>query len=443
VGLLIDRAGNDTYTADSYSQGRGLYNSFGLLFEGGGDDAYFARQTNECQGLGYDGGPREYGSLGMLIDMAGRDHYACGAAEAGATLRPWYGVVWDGDPALSADRLAVSGLRAVGHVEEGPRRRQQEREEKKRKRNRVGGGAADAEGERAAVPATPAPSGTGGAPAGAQTLDWPSLSLEQVLVMLQHPGNSPAQRAVRHDAGEELMARGPAALEGLMRQAHLENMTIQLRTQQLVETLPGTGTVSVLAGYLEDDHSRTRRLAAYYLGLHERPQAEIQDITGDGATSIVVRVRRLLDDEEAAGAAIRTLGKWRDRESAARIARWLKEGREPRRVAAANALREIGDAAAVPRLIAALGDPAFLVRMTAQRALIALGRPGEDAAGREWSTASPEVKRHLLCVLAAGDSWPARRRVRAAARDPDPGVRRDAVMMVRDVHEKGSSWTGR
>jgi hypothetical protein len=412
VGLLIDRAGNDTYTADSYSQGRGLYNALGVLIEGGGDDVYSARHTNECQGLGHDGGPREYGSLGLLLDEGGHDEYACGAAGACATLRPWYGVVWDGDPALAADRLAGAGLRAMGHVGEGARRRR----------------------ERAAAVVSPAPAGQGIVPPGTNTLDWPRLSIEQVLVLAQHPGNHPADRAIRDDAGRELQTRGPAALGGLMRYAHLENTAIQLRTQERVDALPGTDTVAVLAGFLEDAHPRTRRLAAYYLGQHEPPP--------DGATSVVARLRRLLDDEEAAGAAMRTLGKWRDRASVARMAAWRRQGKEPRRVAAVNALRDMGDPAAVPELIAALEDRVFTVRMAAQRALIALGRPAEKAAGRAWDRADPALKRHLLCVLAAGDSWSARRRVRAATRDPDPAVRRDAALLLNN-DEKGTVWTGR
>jgi len=63
------------------------------------------------------------------------------------------------------------------------------------------------------------------------------------------------------------------------------------------------------------------------LGLHERPQAPVPESAGGSVASIIARVRRLLDDEEAAGAAIRTLGKWRDRESVARISDWLRQGK--------------------------------------------------------------------------------------------------------------------
>lgn len=431
VGLLIDRAGNDTYTADTYSQGRGLYNAFGLLLDGGGDDAYFARQTNECQGLGHDGAPREYGSLGMLVDVAGHDHYACGATEACATLRPWYGVIWDGDPGLPPDRMARAGLRVMSHVAEARLRA--------------------AHPKTGASAAGPVDSGV---PPKAPvfevaTLDWPHLSIEQILVLAQHPGNSATDRSIRRDAGEELQARGAPALAGLMRYAHYENMTIQLRTQELVDAFPGTNAVRVLAGFLSDVHPRTRRLAAYYLGSSDRSAAGVvtrfpmeggapsppgldrTERGHDGACpSTVSRVRGLLADEETAGAAIRTLGKWRDRESVPLIIHWLAEGKEPRRVAAANALREIGDPVAVPGLIAALGDRAFTVRMAAQRALMALGRPAEKAAMQAWRTAGPAAKRHLLCVLAAGNSWSAWRGVRAATRDPDPEVRGDATLLV-------------
>lgn len=95
VGMLLDRQGNDTYTGDSSTQGRALYNSFALLLDSGGDDCYFGGRSNECQGIGHDGGIRHYGSLAMLVDLAGDDLYSCGATNGCRLLRPWYGIVYD------------------------------------------------------------------------------------------------------------------------------------------------------------------------------------------------------------------------------------------------------------------------------------------------------------------------------------------------------------
>ncbi len=97
VGMLFERGGADAYTADHHAQGRGLNNALALLVEGGGDDAYFGRDSDQCQGVGNDGGHREYGSLALLLDLAGRDRYSCGAADGARMKRPDFGIVYDVD----------------------------------------------------------------------------------------------------------------------------------------------------------------------------------------------------------------------------------------------------------------------------------------------------------------------------------------------------------
>jgi hypothetical protein len=95
VGLLFDRAGNDTYTADSHSQARGMNNGLAMLVDSSGNDAYFGRRRFECQGIGNTGGLRDYGSLAILLDLAGADVYSCGASDGDRTLRPLYGIICD------------------------------------------------------------------------------------------------------------------------------------------------------------------------------------------------------------------------------------------------------------------------------------------------------------------------------------------------------------
>lgn len=102
VGVLVDVAGGDTYTAHEHSQGRGLFNGFALLLDGGGDDAYFARDPMQCQGLGHDGDRREGDGLGLLIDAAGHDRYSAeGAGDDVILPRPRVGVIYDVAPPAS------------------------------------------------------------------------------------------------------------------------------------------------------------------------------------------------------------------------------------------------------------------------------------------------------------------------------------------------------
>jgi hypothetical protein len=95
VGILIDHSGRDQYSADELSQGRGYYNSFGLLLDGLGDDTYLARRANACQGLGHNASTREYGGIGVLLDLRGKDVYAVDVKDGEHLARPFYGVVYD------------------------------------------------------------------------------------------------------------------------------------------------------------------------------------------------------------------------------------------------------------------------------------------------------------------------------------------------------------
>jgi len=95
VGMLFDHAGHDQYTADHHAQGRALNNAFALLVDRAGDDRYFGRDRQGTQGIGNEGGFRDYGSLALLVDLAGDDTYSGGFSNRAVTLRPLYGVVYD------------------------------------------------------------------------------------------------------------------------------------------------------------------------------------------------------------------------------------------------------------------------------------------------------------------------------------------------------------
>ncbi len=73
-GMLLDRHGNDTYTAYDLSQGAGSANGVGILADNEGDDRYFAKNYANTQGYGNP--RRDYGSIGLFIDLGGLDQYA-------------------------------------------------------------------------------------------------------------------------------------------------------------------------------------------------------------------------------------------------------------------------------------------------------------------------------------------------------------------------------
>jgi hypothetical protein len=73
VGILIDYLGNDTYQAYDLSQGAGSANGFGWLVDYLGDDSY---QIKGCQNTqGYGNPRRDYGSIGLFMDLMGKDEY--------------------------------------------------------------------------------------------------------------------------------------------------------------------------------------------------------------------------------------------------------------------------------------------------------------------------------------------------------------------------------
>lgn len=95
VGGLLDRSGRDTYVASQNAQGHGMNNSYAWLLDGAGDDVYSARDPARAQGVGNEGGERDYGSLGLLLDLGGGDTYTCRARNNVPLLRPLYGIVDD------------------------------------------------------------------------------------------------------------------------------------------------------------------------------------------------------------------------------------------------------------------------------------------------------------------------------------------------------------
>jgi len=101
VGGLLDRAGNDTYVANRDAQGHGMNNALGWLVDGAGDDVYSGRDVDSTQGIGNSGGTRESGSVGLLLDLGGKDRYSSAGGDDRALLRPLYGVIYDVNSAPS------------------------------------------------------------------------------------------------------------------------------------------------------------------------------------------------------------------------------------------------------------------------------------------------------------------------------------------------------
>ncbi len=75
VGLLDDRGTqDDSYLIWDLSQGAGNANGIGMFIERGGNDGYLVR--NEYNSHGYGNWRREFGSVGIFVDLSGTDFFS-------------------------------------------------------------------------------------------------------------------------------------------------------------------------------------------------------------------------------------------------------------------------------------------------------------------------------------------------------------------------------
>jgi hypothetical protein len=72
--MLFDQKGNDTYSAKWFAQGAAESSGVGMLIDGTGDDSYICGSFNS-QGSGRYNHVRETGSIGLLMDLEGKDFY--------------------------------------------------------------------------------------------------------------------------------------------------------------------------------------------------------------------------------------------------------------------------------------------------------------------------------------------------------------------------------
>lgn len=90
LGLLYDIEGDDSYLAFDLGQGAGNANGIGLLIDELGDDTYSVKRNRNTQG--YGNFRREYGSIGVLMDIKGRDSYTEGGENSSLWKRGRYGI---------------------------------------------------------------------------------------------------------------------------------------------------------------------------------------------------------------------------------------------------------------------------------------------------------------------------------------------------------------
>jgi hypothetical protein len=121
-------------------------------------------------------------------------------------------------------------------------------------------------------------------------------ALPDLMFHVSRSGETPLRRQCKEAAKVELKRRGVVSLRYLLERAGSENPWFYLCARDVLPAVPTNAAAEVLVSLLGSASKDTRKTAAFMLGFLDTPQH-------------AAAVRALLDDEEAAGAAIRTLGK--------------------------------------------------------------------------------------------------------------------------------------
>ena len=333
-GFLIDRAGNDHYEAAGLSQGAGNANGIGVLVDEKGDDSYSARDPSSTQG---HGNPlRDFGSVGVLLDFGGTDHYVGHGKEGGWWASGIWGMGWDLD-SLNAD----FGMRkAEFQIPE-------------------------------ARPQTLRPPVL---PPMRPPEPEPRDSVERRVDRLFNITTSGLVKynSLVKPAMDSLVALDEKAVPRLLEKLNTKN---PLERNRLDELFAGIGAVSTpyLIKYLERNDLRGLRSALYQLGKN-----------GSAEAFVPVLKYAKHEDWRVRGSAIDALGRlkvqkqdeslWRNA-----ILEALKDSVENVRRVAAYTLGEARDSAAVPALTAVLEDDYYGTRHNAKTALVKIGEPARKA----------------------------------------------------------------
>ncbi len=324
-GLLIDFSGNDTYAAHDLSQGAGSANGFGLLADLAGDDGYLVKSKTNTQGYGNP--RREYGSIGVFWDLAGRDAYAGPGAEAWRWTSGLWGVGWDLDSAAAiwvnrqpAIAETLFYIKTTGRPELVPPR-----------------------------PDEPAPKD----------------SVERLVDHLYNQCSSGqiAYAPMFRPSIDSLAALGSKAVPRLLGKLDYKSGTERQALEEIFKTM-GEAAVPGLCAFADTGRPEPARAAVYFLGKIGSASAfpTISALAGDPSSKL-------------RGAALDALSQIKIPESEKNIARIiftqaLGDSSEPIRRYGAYGLRSTGDRSSLPLLEGLLSDIYYGVRFTARDALI-------------------------------------------------------------------------
>jgi hypothetical protein len=366
VGTLLDLAGNDRYEGDTTAQGSAINNSFALLLDRSGNDTYIGKDRKQSQAAGHDGDKREYGSIALLLDLAGHDKYSQGQSNNTVWLKPLYGAGLDTEMATPA--VPIQALSPTFSLK-----------------------SADATPSKRLYIIEPVD---------------PHQPIEHLLrVAISDKPDAEA-------AWKELKQQGTNALPYLLTRLDTPNVLVRAKTEELIDFLGTNSIPALIEGIDHAKNDEVARLCCYFLArFNEKARAAISHVVPS------------LDRDKTRSIALYTLGHLRAHEAFESAIRALNSDRELVRLRAAQALGRIGDKRAIRKLVAALDDEMWDVRYAAEDALVAFGKPSIGPLREAYTKVSARARPHIIEALAKLGDMRALALAQREYRNDDPLVR--------------------
>jgi len=368
VSILHDRGGNDRYMGTTSCEGCGLTNAVGIFIDRSGDDTYGARREG---GLNTGRPARDFWSIGVMLDLGGKDDYL-GPMEDGG--------VWRGtDIGVGVDVTLPPPPEKTGPPEPPP--------------------------ITARIPDVCTYEG----PLTQEVFD----KLWEIAVRWEVGDN----RVIVPAARQRLVAFGDAVLPYMDGKVETDNSGLELRA--FVDVLGKLDATEFLKRNLASESERRRKVAIYLIG-------ELK------AAALADEVVKMLSDKELdrrAAAALAAIG---SHAGDATLVQWLKgDGRHA--AAAVSALLAL-EADVYAELRPLLGSPDFAVRGRVVTLLAAHFAKYGDAVRADLAQKDVRALRSVLDVLARAEWVPAESDALALGKlmeHEDWGVRGDAARVIR------------
>jgi hypothetical protein len=418
-GALVDRDGNDTYNLGQYGQGGGIHLAIGCLLDLKGQDLYY-----NMHGVG-TGGAHDF-AVGLLVDREGDDYYAGSGGTMGGSLTNSFALLIDaqgndgycavkGRHVVGGGRSA-RGMGSIGLFLDLAGKDMHDTRERD-------GAVWTQETYGAGIDLLDEPKPKGAPPS------RPRLSEDDARKRVDEEAGHDLEKlwklasawAVGEMADvvpvaiERLVAKGAPAMEKALSRVGTRD-GLELRAIQEVLKRFKERSIPPLIGMLKDDDRRRRSQAAGLLADLEATQAvdEIVGLFADKKTKIAA-----LDAVARLGVAIL----WPD------VAPLLADDSERVRVAAVRCLQKLKAVRSAPVLIRRLTiADMFTVRFAAEDALVSFGAPVVERLMDLARTAEDlTARRHAIRALGRIAPPEAEGLLWKQMQDPDWRVRFDAA----------------